>query len=115
MPLALFEVNREIKQYIKNHNVEKAFGQRFEAYTIRRYASYYYRLDKSFKKQFFDLMKSEFQQIDNKDNPFIDIPKQIFCLSVKAIPYSLFKYTNMPVYTLLYIYAKLTGKYNLDL
>ncbi len=115
MPLSLFEVNRGIKQYIRNHNVEKAFEQRFDAYTIRRYASYYYRIDKSFKKQFFNLMKSEFQQINTKKNLFLDLPKKIFCLSVKAIPYSLFKYTNMPVYTLLYVYAKLTKKPNLDL
>ncbi|MFW6271607.1 MAG: glycosyltransferase [Desulfosalsimonas sp.] len=114
-PLALLEVNQEIKQYIDTSNVEIEFAQRFDAYTIRRCASYYYRIHRSYRKQFFDMMKFEFQKIDTKDNPFIDIPKKIFCLSVKATPYSLFKYTNLPIYTLLYIYAKLTGKHNLDL
>jgi len=114
-PLALCEVNQEIKKYIDTNNVEEEFAQRFDAYTIRRCASYYYRIDKSYRKQFFDMMKFEFQQIDTKNNPFLDIPKKTFCLSVKTIPYSVFKYTNPPFYAFLYIYSKLTRKPNLDL
>ncbi|MDT8303278.1 MAG: glycosyltransferase [Sedimentisphaerales bacterium] len=115
MPLSLCQVNQEIKCYIDTHHVEKEFAQRFDAYNIRRCASYYYRIHKTYRKPFFDKMRTGFQKIDMKGNPFLDARKRFFCFSVKTVPYSLFRYTNLPVYLFLYIYAKFMKKHNLDL
>lgn len=114
-PLALIEVNKEIKDRISNANIDTKYIQRFESYNVRRCASYYYRIHKSYRREYFEKMRREFLKIDITRNPFLDLKKRLFCLLVRTVPYSIFKYSNHPVYTLLYLYTRIMKKPKLNL
>jgi len=103
----LFDVNREIIEYMKAHKVNNELVQRFDNYRIRRYLSYYYISDTKNRASFFERMKAEFQKLAVEDNPFITGPQKLFYILVRTMPYALFRCTHMPGYLCFYIYMRL--------
>jgi len=103
---ALFDANREIKEYMDENDLEKELVYRFDNYRIRRYLSYYFILEGRDKKPFFDKMKAEFRAMEAKANPFVRGPEKIFYLLVRSIPYGLFKCTHMPGYACFSLYMR---------
>jgi len=105
--LALFDANREVKQYLEASPLETALVQRFDNYRIRRYLTYYYILERKDRKQFFARMSAEFQAMDASSNPFVRGPEKMFYLLVRAMPYPLFACTHIPGYVYFYAYMRL--------